>query len=72
MPKKEKLKKHKIWLIVGGAVAVIFVFLLVLVLGVYKFNWNNRFFVATTKVIPFPGRIYPRSRNYSRERDQGR
>jgi len=41
-------------MITGIAAGVIFVFLLFLVLGVYKFNWNNRFFVGTTKVIPFP------------------
>jgi len=57
--RKEKLKKHKIWLIVGGVAGVIFVFLLVLVLGVYKFNWNNRIFSGTTKVIPFPA-VYVR------------
>jgi len=55
MPRKEKLKKHKIWLIAVACVAIIFVFLLFLVLGVYKFNWSNRFFVAATKAIPFPG-----------------
>lgn len=54
MTKKERIKKHKIWLIVGAAAAVIFLFLLFLVLGVYKFNWSNRFFVAATKIIPFP------------------
>lgn len=54
MPKKEKFKKLKIWIIVGACIAVIFVFLLFLVLGVYKFNWSNRFFVAATKAIPFP------------------
>ena len=59
MPKKEKLKKHKIWLIVGASAAVIFLFLLFLVLGIYKFNWSNRFFVAATKVIPFPA-VYVR------------
>lgn len=59
MSKKEKLKKHRMWLIVSGSAAVIFLFLLVLVLGVYKFNWSNRFFVATTKVIPFPA-VYVR------------
>ena len=59
MPKKEKLKKHKIWLIVGASAAVIFLFLLFLILGIYKFNWSNRFFVAATKVIPFPA-VYVR------------
>lgn len=57
--KKEKLKKHKIWLIVGVSAGAIFVFLLFLVLGVYKFNWNNRFFVGATKIIPFPA-VYVR------------
>jgi len=59
MSKKEKLKKHKIWLVVGASAAVIFAFLLILVLGVYKFNWSNRFFVAATKAIPFPA-VYVR------------
>jgi len=57
--KKGKLKKHKIWLIVGISAGVIFVFLLFLVLGVYKFNWSNRFFVGATKIIPFPA-VYVR------------
>lgn len=57
--KKEKKKKAKIWIIVGAAAGVIFVFLLFLVLGVYKFNWNNRFFVGATKIIPFPA-VYVR------------
>ncbi len=57
--RKEKTKKAKIWIIVGVASGVIFVFLLLLVLGVYKFNWNNRFFVGTTKIIPFPA-VYVR------------
>jgi len=59
MHKKERLKKHKIWLAVGTSALVIFVFLLILVLGVYKFNWSNRFFVAATKVFPFPA-VYVR------------
>ena len=57
--KKERLKKQKLWIIVGVAAGAIFVFLLFLVLGVYKFNWNNRFFVGATKVIPFPA-VYVR------------
>ena len=57
--KKEKLKKHKIWIIVGISAGAIFVFLLFLVLGIYAFNWNNRFFVSATKVIPFPA-VYVR------------
>jgi foldase protein PrsA len=57
--KKARTKKAKIWLIVGVAAGMIFVFLLFLVFGVYKFNWNNRFFVNATKVIPFPA-IYIR------------
>ena len=57
--KKAKAKKAKIWLIVGISAGVIFVFLLFLVLGIYTFNWNNRFFVSATKVIPFPA-IYIR------------
>ena len=54
MLKKEKLKKHKIWIIIGVSAGLIFAFLFFLVLGVYKFNWSNRFFVAATKYIPFP------------------
>ena len=64
MLKKEKPKKHKFWLIVGGAAGAIFVLLLVLILGVYKFNWNNRFFVAATKVIPFPAVYVRGARNH--------
>ncbi len=59
MLKKEKLKKHKIWIIIGISAGLIFAFLFFLVLGVYKFNWNNRFFVAATKYIPFPA-VYVR------------
>jgi len=51
---KEKSRKHKIWLIVGVAAGAIFVFLLFLILGVYKFNWNNRIFASFTKIVPFP------------------
>jgi hypothetical protein len=54
MSKKEKLKKHKLWIIIGSSAATIFLFLLFLVLGVYKFNWSNQFFVVATKIIPFP------------------
>lgn len=50
----KKAKKAKIWLIVGVSAGAIFLFLLFLVLGVYKFNWNNRFFVSATKIVPFP------------------
>ncbi|MFA6193843.1 MAG: peptidylprolyl isomerase [Parcubacteria group bacterium] len=57
--KKEKLKKHKIWMIAGVAAGAIFVFLLFLVLVVYKFNWNNRIFSGATKIIPFPA-VYVR------------
>lgn len=51
---RNKSNKTKIWLIVGAAAVVIFLLLLFLVLGVYKFNWSNRFFAATEKAIPFP------------------
>lgn len=54
MAKDHKEKNSKIWLIVGLSAGVIFVFLLFLVLGVYKYNWNNRFFVALEKIVPFP------------------
>lgn len=54
MLKDKKPGKQKIWIFAGIAAGVIFVFLLFLVLGIYKFNWNNRFFVAATKAIPFP------------------
>ncbi len=49
-----KPKKSKTWLIFGAAAFVIFAVLVFLVLGVYKFNWNNRFFAVITRVIPFP------------------
>lgn len=54
MTKEKNLKKLKLWLIVGVSAGVIFAFLLFLFLGVYKFNWNNRFFAAVEKIIPFP------------------
>ncbi|HLM84472.1 MAG TPA: peptidylprolyl isomerase [Candidatus Bathyarchaeia archaeon] len=59
MSKNEKLEKHKIWIVAGAIAGVIFAFLLVLILGVYKFNWSNRFFVSATKAVPFPA-VYVR------------
>lgn len=59
MSKEVKTKKAKIWIIAGVLAGVIFVFLLFLVLGIYKFNWNSRFFLAIEKVIPFPA-VYVR------------
>jgi foldase protein PrsA len=49
-----KSKKAGGWIIFGAATLVIFAVLAFLILGVYQFNWSNRFFVAITKVIPFP------------------
>lgn len=63
MTQSNKSKKAKIWIIAGISAGVIFVFLLVLVLGVYKFNWSNRFFVAATKAIPFPA-LYVRGAGF--------
>ena len=54
MPKKEKLKKLKIWITVGVVAGAIFVFLLFLLLGVYRLNWSNRVFSGAAKIIPFP------------------
>jgi parvulin-like peptidyl-prolyl isomerase len=48
-------KKHlKLLVAVISVSAVIFASLLILILGVYKYNWNNRFLMATEKIIPFP------------------
>ncbi|MDI6778157.1 MAG: peptidylprolyl isomerase [Patescibacteria group bacterium] len=52
MNKKAKHKK-----IIFGVIAsagLIFIALLVLIAGVYKYNWNNRFVAACEKIIPLP------------------
>jgi foldase protein PrsA len=54
MSKKEKFGKHRIWIGIGLVIMLIFAFLAGIVLGVYQYNWNNRFFVAATKNVPFP------------------
>ncbi|MDD3486784.1 MAG: peptidylprolyl isomerase [Candidatus Moranbacteria bacterium] len=53
--KKHKKKQAvKIWLIAGASALAIFAVLASVILGVYEFNWSNRFFVSATKNIPFP------------------
>ena len=49
---RPKIKNLAIWSIF--AALIIFSALTALVLGVYQFNWNNRFFEVTERVIPFP------------------
>jgi len=55
MPKPNKKEKIKFLVIIIVIIALIFVSLLILSLGVYKFDWNNRFMRFSEKVIPFPG-----------------
>jgi parvulin-like peptidyl-prolyl isomerase len=54
MSKKNKKEHLKLLVVIISAAILIFAFLLVLALGVYKFDWNNRFFAAAENIIPFP------------------
>jgi len=50
----KKNKNIKVVSVFAAAALLIFVTLITLVLGVYKFQWNGRFISFTEKVIPFP------------------
>ncbi|MFA5871199.1 MAG: peptidylprolyl isomerase [Parcubacteria group bacterium] len=52
--KKNKKKQLTLLISVIAAIVIIFAFLLVMVLGVYKFNWNNRVFTSVSNLLPFP------------------
>jgi len=54
MSKIKKKKNLKFFLGTLAAAGIIFLALLVLVLGVYKYNWNNRAMRLAEKTIPFP------------------
>jgi parvulin-like peptidyl-prolyl isomerase len=54
MRKKNKKEHLRLLVVIISAAVLIFAFLLTLVLGVYKLDWNNRFFAAAEKTIPFP------------------
>jgi hypothetical protein len=54
MPKDKKTKKMNIWLVVALSAGLIFAALIFVFFGVYKFNWNNRFFTTIEKIVPFP------------------
>lgn len=42
------------FLVVAAAAGIIFFVLVILVVGVYKYEWNNRFMAVCEKIIPFP------------------
>lgn len=54
MNKKNNKGHLKLLIFIISASASIFVFLLVIALGIYRFGWNNKFFAAAEKAIPFP------------------
>jgi len=52
--KTRVLKLNNPKLIVGVLVGVVVLFLGVMAVGIYGFNWENQFTKSVTKVIPFP------------------
>lgn len=54
MKKKKNQSKQKLLLAISISTGVIFAVLFFFVLGVYKFNWNNNFFILISNRIPFP------------------
>jgi hypothetical protein len=54
MTKKKNYGKAKLLFVILGLAAAIFAVLALFVIGIYKFNWNNRFFVAISSRVPFP------------------
>ncbi|MDP1845735.1 MAG: peptidylprolyl isomerase [Candidatus Moranbacteria bacterium] len=59
MRKTNKKRHLRMLVIVIAASASIFAVLLFFILGVYKYNWNNRMMQAAEKIIPFPA-VYVR------------
>lgn len=54
MSKANKKRHLKVLIAIITVSGTIFAVLLVLILGVYKYNWNNRAILAAEKIIPFP------------------
>jgi hypothetical protein len=54
MSKEKKKRKSKLLFVVAISAAAIFGVLIFFIVGVYKLNWNNRFFVAITNHLTFP------------------
>lgn len=60
--KKEVKKEEKVlrkspklvYIIIGGLVGVVVVFLVVMSVGIYKYGWEDNFTSGVTKVLPFP------------------
>ncbi len=63
MPESKKTKKWKMWILVAASAGIIFGLLLFVILGVYRFNWNNSFFAVIEKIIPFPA-VYVRGAGF--------
>lgn len=59
MHKANKKRHLKLLVAIIAVSGAIFAVLLVLILGVYKYNWNNRAMLAAEKIIPFPA-VYVR------------
>lgn len=51
---RRKLKKNKLPVLVASVAILLFVALVLIFLGIYKFNWNNAFTSAFTKTVPLP------------------
>jgi parvulin-like peptidyl-prolyl isomerase len=54
MSKANKKEKLRFLVITIVSTAIIFAGLLIISLGVYRFDWNNRFMQFSERVIPFP------------------
>lgn len=47
-------KKRFILGLLSSVLGIIIIFFVIISLGIYKFNWNNNFIYAVTKIFPFP------------------
>lgn len=51
----KKIREVKpLYLLIGGAVGILLVLLLTMSVGIYKFNWEDKFTLGVTRVLPFP------------------
>lgn len=54
MKNNKKNRKIKMLVIFGASVLFLFLIFLIIGLGVYKFQWNNRFMAAVERILPLP------------------
>lgn len=59
MHKTHKKRHLKVIIAVATVSGAIFAILLILVLGVYYYNWNSKALLAAEKIIPFPAFYIP-------------